>query len=447
MDKILEKLEKMRSLGKASELISTPSLDTGILDPQRENAFRRMVRNNSGFLSTIRQMAKNQATNSFDKILLGEPITEPAEELESSTRRAKPVFQKVYFTGRKLRTQYGISWESLRENLEGRRFGSTLASIIAEKVADDIELLAIQGNTDIPITQTDPTSTLLRANDGFDKITDDQSRKLDAGGSTIVTKLFVEAYKKMPARFKKNPARLRWFCHPNVKLDYLKVLQGRSTNLGDLYTLQNRPMTVLGIPLVSVPYIPADKSVTVVTATPAYIKSTRCEPFRFQLGVNSVIVLNVDGAGNTTINLPEGGATTLEVAQAINRQIGFNLAEDDGYGFLVLKSPTLGASSSIQVVDVANNAYQTLGLEVGTVTGANAPSGSATNSVNEGTFIWLCDPLNFAYVQIDGNTRMYTRYDQYTDSFDTTMYQMNDFVIEEPEAIVKIINIKMNNEY
>ncbi len=423
------------------DTIKVYNLGQGTLDPARTNTFITKVRNHSKFLQMIRVETKSQKENKIDKVMLGEPITEKADEHQLSTRFDSPVFGQIKYSTEKLRSQYSMTWESLRENLEKKSFSTTYMNMVRQKLADDYELLGIQG---VEGTSGDtPQAKLLRCNNGFDYLTQENSNLLDVGGSTMSTSMFSEALKRMPVKYRKDPSKLRWFCSPNAKIDYIKMLQGRATPLGDLYTVQNMPVYANGILIEDIPYIPDDKPLTVSTATAAYLKSERQGPFNIEEGVNDNLVINVNSTGNVSVKLQPGGWSAQEICAQINRQLDYFLCEDNGYGFIVFRTRTKGSTSTFVIGSASDNAYSTLGISEGPYAGQNAAS---TNVKREGSFIWLADPMNFIQV-ILGQMRIYNDYYPRTDHFETVIYHENDYVIEEYEAIVKIINLKIDNDY
>lgn len=424
--------------------LTTAGVGEGLLTPKRENQFQVKVRNNSGFLQMIRFLQKDQATNQIDKVMLGEPITRKANEGTADTRKSKPVFGKVEFTTQKLKTSYSLTSETLQENIEKQAFEITFANMIAEKVSDDVELLGIQGDT--TISGSTPTSELLCANDGFDKLTDD-SILLDAGGSTVSFSLLSAMYNRLPAKFKKNPQSLRYFMSPDIYSDLSEGLYSRNTGLGDRVITGE---TVLkgshGIPIVEVPYIPTDKSITKNVAKPAKTVGNRVAPFLIESGVNDSLIINLNAAGAVTFKLAAGGWSALEICNQINSALGAFVAYDDGFGRIVLETKTTGAGATIVTTATADSAYETLGFAATTTTYQGAAA-SASNTINEGSFIWLTNPQNFIYVVQNGVTKWITEYDKDTDSYDTVIYLKNDYVVEELEACVKAYNVAQSKTY
>lgn len=85
------------------------------------------------------------------------------------------------------------------------------------------------------------------------------------------------------------------------------------------------------------------------------------------------IVFSVDGAPDQTVTFTATDTTCSRVADRINSTLGVDVASNDR-GFLVLQSPTLGGSSSLEISDDAPGTLGKLGLVAGTYTGISGPS-------------------------------------------------------------------------
>lgn len=422
--------------------ITTSSFTNGgLLDAKRQARYFEIIRENSKFLGMIRTERQTQSSGKIDKLMLGEPITEGADENTGSSNYSGPKFGQIDYLCKKTRSQWYVTYESLQENIIGKTLEAKIANGMSIKSADDFELLAIQGDESISGSTT-PQDKLLKVNNGFDKLTD-SCHLIDAGGSTISNDIFLEAIRRMPQAYKKNLNNLKFFCSSNLKIDYIKTLQARNTNLGDAYLLNNQEIRIAGVPLIDIPYIPSDKNLIVSTATSAQVIGFRQDPFVITTNSNDKLSLEIDNSGTTvTVTLPQGTFMSNDIAGYINAAVAAttpNIAKTDGFGKIILTSPTAGATSEIDIKTIANSAYDTLGLTVAVTNGEAAAPGS--NTVKDGTFIWLADPQNFIQVIQEG-TRMLSEYNKDTDRLETVMYNQTDYVIENTDAIVKVINIK-----
>lgn len=102
----------------------------------------------------------------------------------------------------------------------------------------------------------------------------------------------------------------------------------------------------------------------------AVVKGNKDAPFYIRAGINDKLRINVDNNGPVDIVIPADSTEidTLEindVVAAINLALQVNVAEDNGYGYLWLTSPSSGTDSKIEILDIPQNAYAELGLSIG----------------------------------------------------------------------------------
>jgi hypothetical protein len=106
----------------------------------------------------------------------------------------------------------------------------------------------------------------------------------------------------------------------------------------------------------------------------AVVKGNKPAPFYIRAGVNDKLRLAIDSNDPVDITIPADSAAidTIginDVLVAINSALGINVADDNGYGYLWMTSPTTGTSSKIEILDIPQNAYAELGLAPGVTTG------------------------------------------------------------------------------
>jgi hypothetical protein len=259
---------------------------------------------------------------------------------------------------------------------------------------------------------------------------------LDVGGAEVQKGLFAEMKRMLPQQYKNDP-NLRWFAADTIADDWLDVLSGRETALGD-NALQGQGIAPLGIPLVKVPLIPDDLLVPVKAGpSGAAVIGMRFGPFLIVTGSNDTLSIKVNGGAAIAITLPAGTLDPVTVAKVINTAFGAApaFAADEGDGQLKIATKTKGAASSIEVL-AAGTANDTLGLSPGVVTGADAGG-----TVPEGSFIWLANPKNFIWGILDG-TRIFTEFNKDYDRIESVVYNQVAARIENIDAIVMAKNVR-----
>lgn len=424
-------------MGKSNEeliektISSSDLLSGGKLYPEQQAQFTVLIRKYSTLLPEVRFVEMDNPTEDIDKLHVGEPITESAEENADTGNLSKAKFNKVTMTTKKLRSAWNITTETLQGNIERADFEGRIFDSMAQRISTDMEMLAIQGDT--TISGTDAVSRLLKRYDGWDKLSEG-SHILDAGGVSIEKGIWAAARDALPKQFRNDPG-LRWIVSDSLMTDWRDLLGDRATILGDS-ALGGSSVAPLGIPVIEVPLIPDDKALVVSGASAAEVVGLNLGPFAVELGVNDKFKIAVDGASAVVVTLPPGVLETVVVAKAINDAVGKVVASDNTFGALRLKSTTTGSSSSIDVQTQATNAYTTLGLTVATTSGA-----TSGGTVKQGTFIWLCNPKNLIFGMLQA-TRVYSEYNKNFDRIETIVYNQTVPQIENLDAMVKVKNVR-----
>jgi len=312
---------------------------------------------------------------------------------------------------------------------------------MTERISTDLELLGIQGDITTYTGPTDPMSRLLKRLDGWDLLTNG-CHIVDADGQEVSKNLFAAMLRAMPKQFKQDPG-LRWLVSDTLSNDWMNLLSERGTGVGDA-ALQGTGLNPFGRPMVMVPLIPDDKTLSILAATPADVKGNRFGPFAIVTGTNDQTSINNNaGAGPVVVTLTNGVHETVEIARQINVAIiagGITdiVAQDDGEGRLEFVTNTEGATSQVIIAAGGNDANATLGLTAATTSGSDA--GSAGN-VLEGTFVLLTNPLNLIFGMLAG-TRVFSEFNKNVDQIETVVYNQIAVELENVDAVVKGTNIR-----
>lgn len=418
---------------------STQLLTGGQLNPSQQREFFKLIRTLPGMFSYARFETVDQKKHHIDKLHIGEPITHSVDENSNEAYLAKPKTSQLEIYTKKLKSSWNVTTETLVENIEKGNFEQTLMEGMSQRIGTDMELLAIQGDMTKYASDTTPKGLLLRRDDGWDKITDN-AHIVDCGGSTIIKDIFAEMIRRMPQQYLADP-ELRWITSKTIEVDWTDTVAERATAMGDAAYSGKAPAPY-GIPMLSIPLIPADKPLSLTAATSAQVLGTRQDVFEIKEGVNDKLKIDIDNAGagtGTEITLAAGVWHAGQIANMINAALGnAPIASTDGFGRIKLQSLTTGTASEIDIQAIANDAYKTLGFTVGVINGTD--DGTA-GTVNEGSFIWLANPKNFIYVLLNG-TRVYSEFNKDYDRLETVVYNEMDVVVENLDAVVKAVNVR-----
>lgn len=421
-------------------MLSSDLVNGGRLNPEQQTAFKTLIRKYSTLLPLVRFVEMTNPTEEIDKLHVGEPITESAEENIDTGNLSKAKVNKITLTTKKVRSAWNITTETLQSNIEQGDFEGTVFDAMTQRISTDLETLAIQG--DASAAGTDPVSRLIKRFDGWDKQTE-ACHILDAGGASIEKGIFAAARDKLPKQYRNDPG-LRWIASDSLWTDWKDYLGDRGTPVGDA-ALSGSGVSPLGIPGIEVPLIPDDKAVTIAGASAAEVIGLQMGPFEiFDSGANqnNKLKIAIDGGAAVTITLLAGVFELVRIAKQINDALNAAYttnkvyASDNTFGQIRLASATTGTGSIVDIQANATNAYATLGLTIATTTGAN------TNGViRKGTFMLLCNPQNLIFAMLMG-TRVYSEYRKENDRIETIIFNQVQCHIENNDAIVKVKNLR-----
>jgi len=415
--------------------IAMSDLANGTLSPEQQDKFIDLVFDHSRLLKEVRQEPVDEAKGELAKLFIGEPITRAAS-VEPATGEAKPKTTKVSYETTRLMTWYDLPKTIFSRNIAKEGFEDSFMEAVTKRVGNDLELLAIRGDVTTYGAVDTPLGHLLRCLNGWELQTD-SVHIFDAAGSSIQQGIFARMYRRLPDEYKGDPD-LRWICSSSIHADYMDLIAARLTAAGDK-ALEGVGLKPYGIPFLEVPLIPSNKNVSITAATAGWALGTRMGPFT-TTATAKTLNLDIDNAGAVEFSLTVGVLETPQVCAEINTAMGAYVARDSGFGQILIESTTTGAASEVDVIAPSgDSAYDVLGLTIATNAGSDA--GTADN-IPEGSFMWLANPKNFINV-ILRKTEIYSEFRPRKDAIEVTIYNEVADIIENLEAVVKCVNLRL----
>ena len=213
------------------KVISTSSIGAdstnggGLLSPQQSGRFIDYMWNATTLGSQVRTVPMRADEVELDRLAIGERLVRLATEAVDDGVNAAVAFTKVSLGSVKLRLDWELSSEALEDGLEGDQLEDHIARLMAEQAANDLEDLAINGDT---INHTnDP---LLKSFDGWRKrlfyggtVLDAQSitRPDGTADNTLHRGVFNAALRAMPRKYMGRRGGLRFFSATGLIQDYM----------------------------------------------------------------------------------------------------------------------------------------------------------------------------------------------------------------------------------
>lgn len=195
----------------------------GLLNPEQSNRFIDYMWDSTSLVQTARTIRMRADTVDIDKIGVGAKLLRVATEAVDYGVNAVPAFTKVSLTTKKLRLDWEISTESLEDSIEGNDLEDHIAQLMAAQAGNDIEDLAINGDTALT------GDALYKAFDGWRKLSLNGGHVVSAGSTAISKAVFNSALKSLPRKYKARRNQLRFYTGSNLVQDYMYNLSAVGT--------------------------------------------------------------------------------------------------------------------------------------------------------------------------------------------------------------------------
>jgi HK97 family phage major capsid protein len=207
----------------------------------------------------------------LEKVNVGERVVRAANQGDASFTNAGATFSKVELTTKKLRLDWEVSSEALEDNIEGGALEDHLVRLMTTAFGNDIEDLAINGDV------AESGDAFLGIMDGFITKTkgDGYAHAAvladDTAGGAWTTDDMQRIILSLPRRYRAIQTGLKFYAGTDTFANIVKnngtvwdsigsTEAARGSYLGGIDQTFGgaRQSRVLGIPVLEVPYFPAD---------------------------------------------------------------------------------------------------------------------------------------------------------------------------------------------
>ena len=240
----------------------------GILRPDQARRFIDYVWDATTLANDGRRVTMRANTMELEKVNVGERVVRAANQGDASFTNAGATFSKVELTTKKLRLDWEVSSEALEDNIEGGALEDHLVRLMTTAFGNDIEDLAINGTG----AGADPFLAIM---DGFVNRTQNDGFAHEALVDQVDANWTVGDMQKLvlalPRRYRALQTGLKFYAGTDTFANIVKnngtvfdsigsTEAARGSYLGGVeQTIGGARQTrVLGIPVLEVPYYPAD---------------------------------------------------------------------------------------------------------------------------------------------------------------------------------------------
>lgn len=243
-----------RTIVNKAGTIETSVVTSGLLQPYQAKKFLQQTFDATPLMKAIRHVTRTEKSGEIDKIGIGKRMLRSKVENKDDGYRAQPTFGVIKYQTVPVRLPWEITEETLRENIEGEGFETTVTNLMTQQIGVDSEDLLINGDT--ATDSGDPDYDFLKLNDGIKKLITTGGHVVDATGSTdMEMEMFYKAVASVPNRF--NNGKLRWLMSPTRAQQWELFLLDKVINNGGVVpeALYKSPVA---IPSMQVPNLSDD---------------------------------------------------------------------------------------------------------------------------------------------------------------------------------------------
>lgn len=165
---------------------------------------------------------------------------------------------------------YDVTFQFMKENIEGKNVNNTLAQLFAQQFANDTVDLAFNGDEK-------SKDDFLNINDGWVSISenDTNTHKVDNSGVTSKIKLFSTLLASMPSKYfqmyqQEDKSLIKIFVSHSVNRAYKEELTSRNTALGDSILVNGQNVHYDGFEIVPVGFLSDDVQIVTPYKNLAY---------------------------------------------------------------------------------------------------------------------------------------------------------------------------------
>ena len=260
-------------LNKADIAVRQLSGNGGLLQPEQASTFIRKLLVQPTMLSRVRRVTMGAPSRKVNKIQFADRILRAGAEAAgqaddaiasklTNAQRSRPTTEQITLNTREVIGEVHLPYDVVEDSIERGRIGTrrdttgstmmggikdTIMTLIAERVAIDLEELALEGDGD-------SSDAYLALQDGWLKLA--SQNVVDAGGAAVTRGLLTEGMKALPVQYRRMRSSLAHFMTPDNEIDYRETIAARETAVGDAQMRSTSMVYGAGAPVVPVGLMP-----------------------------------------------------------------------------------------------------------------------------------------------------------------------------------------------
>ena len=252
---------------RADFAIGNLTSNSGLLNPEQANRFIDIITEQPTILQQVRTIRMNAPTRKINRLGFASRILRaasqgtPPSQGDDGTNdrylpaadRSGPTTSQIQLDTKEVIAEIRLPYEVLEDNLERDDFDDHVMRLIAERASEDLEELALGGDTG-------SGDAYLALVDGYLKqMTSNVYDNLSAG---ITPDVFEQGMLTMPQKYLRNLTRLRHYVSVANTIKYRSEVAKRTTGYGDSMLTNSGELYAYGVQVEAAAMLGADSGVT-----------------------------------------------------------------------------------------------------------------------------------------------------------------------------------------
>lgn len=259
-------------------LISKAAVDTatlgagGKMSPEQAKQFITFMKDYSAFLRQVNFINMTKTSRELDSLEVNKRSMRRQKENQENAATGTVTIKQRRLDAIGVIMPYDVTFQFMKENLEGAGVNTTLAKLFAQQFANDTVDLAFNGD------ESKASDDFLSINNGWLKIATDDAgtHKFDTNASAdYLNTVFPGMLSMIPGKYfqlykDEDKSKIKIFCSHAVNRKYKQQLQERNTALGDSVLVSGQNVTYDGFEIYPVGFLPDDTLVATPFENLAY---------------------------------------------------------------------------------------------------------------------------------------------------------------------------------
>ena len=206
-------------------------------------------------LKLIKVIGTKSHTKTIDKVGINGWVLKPGTSGHALAEadRSEPTTDQVILNTHLMKGEIRLSYETLEDNIEGKKFQSTVKKMMAEHVAIDMDRAVVNAD------DSGATGTIL---DLFDGMLASATTHVVNGNNVSINKgMLRDAIKMMPSRYNRSKSKQKLLTSDDAETDYRDYLSDRIGQVSDKFLEGTAPVYYNGRPMIPIPTFPDDLGV------------------------------------------------------------------------------------------------------------------------------------------------------------------------------------------